>query len=121
MIGDGLPLVDMAVVADLRESVGDDDEFVRELVETYVAEGEGHLEALAAAAADGDAAAAVRPSHTLKSSSASVGAMRLSEICRAIEAATREGRTDGLSDDVATARETWAATIEAFRGEGLAA
>lgn len=114
------PVVDMGVVNALRESVGDDDDFVRELVETYIGEGRGHLDALAEAAAKGDPAEAVRPSHTLKSSSASVGAMRLSELCRSIEAASREGVIDGLSERVATVRETWAATVEAFRREGLA-
>ena len=116
-----LPLVDMGVVSALRESVGDDDDFVRELVETYVSEGASHLAALADAAARGDTAAAVRPAHTLKSSSASVGAMRLSDICRSIEAATRDGQSEGLADRVATAHVTWDATIQAFRTEGLAA
>jgi HPt (histidine-containing phosphotransfer) domain-containing protein len=116
-----LPLVDMGVVSALRESVGDDDDFVRELVETYVSEGAGHLAALAEAVARGDTAAAVRPAHTLKSSSASVGAMRLSDICRSIEAATRDGQSEGLADRVATAHATWDATIQAFRTEGLAA
>ncbi|HEX5240394.1 MAG TPA: Hpt domain-containing protein [Candidatus Limnocylindrales bacterium] len=116
-----LPLVDLGVVDALRESVGGDDDFVRELIETYVGEGGDHLTALAHAVASGDAAAAVRPAHTLKSSSASVGAMRLSELCRSIEAATREGRSDGLADQVESVRATWDATLEAFRTEGLAA
>jgi HPt (histidine-containing phosphotransfer) domain-containing protein len=116
-----LPLVDMGVVSALRESVGDDDDFVRELVETYVSEGAGHLAALAEAVARGDTAAAVRPAHTLKSSSASVGAMRLSAICRDIEIAGREGRNEGMSEAVDLAHSAWTETLEALRKAGLAA
>ena len=43
-----------------------------------------------AAEAD-DANALVRSAHTLKSTSASLGAQRLVEICRALEAEAREG------------------------------
>src|SRR5207244_10870223 len=38
MILDGAPVLDNAVLADLRASVGDDQEFMVELVETYVTE-----------------------------------------------------------------------------------
>ena len=39
----------------------------------------------------GDAAAIVRPAHTLKSSSAALGALRLAQIAREIEMAGRAG------------------------------
>ena len=38
--------------------------------------------------------------HTLKSSSASVGALRLSGLCATIEQAARHGRLDGLPEQV---------------------
>jgi HPt (histidine-containing phosphotransfer) domain-containing protein len=47
------------------------------------------------AAACGDTAAVRHVAHTLKSSSASVGAKALSEMCARIEAAIREGRDLG--------------------------
>ncbi|HEX5451765.1 MAG TPA: Hpt domain-containing protein [Candidatus Limnocylindrales bacterium] len=121
MTDNALPLVDVGVLDALRESVGDDEEFVRDLVQTYVAEASDHLDALAEAVGRGDAAAMVRPAHTLKSSSASVGAMRLSDVCREIEAVSREGQMEGLGQAVADARSTWDATLEALRQEGLAA
>ncbi len=85
-----LPLVDLDLVAELRDATGDMD-FVRELVETFVEEGTSHLAALDAAIAAGDVDALVRPAHTLKSSSASIGAMRLSELARTIEETSRAG------------------------------
>lgn len=115
-----LPILDDAVIAELRESTGGDDEFVRELVEAYVSEATGYLDAMTAAAGIADASAIVRPAHTLKSSSATLGAMRLAEISRGIEEAGRAGGTDDLAADVEQARSTWAATLAALIDAGLA-
>jgi HPt (histidine-containing phosphotransfer) domain-containing protein len=116
---DDLPLLDDAVLAELRASTGEDDAFVRELVETYVSEASVYLEAMTAAAADADATAIIRPAHTLKSSSATLGAMRLAAISRGIQEAGRAGRADGLAADVARARSTWDETLAALTAAGL--
>ena len=116
---EGTPVLDQAVLAELRASMGDDAEFMRDLVETYVEEGRASMDGLLAAASTRDAAAVVRPAHTLKSTSASLGAMRLSAICREIEAAGREERTDTLPEDAELARTTWEATLAAFAEAGL--
>lgn len=119
MTADEAAILDQAVIAELRESTGDDDEFVRELVEAYLSEATGYLEAMKAAAAAGDAAAIVRPAHTLKSSSATMGAMRLAGICRGLEEAGRAGRTEGFAQDVERAHAVWAETVEALKAAGL--
>ena len=85
------PVLDPVVLDELRESVGNDEEFISDLVATYISEGDEHLAAMEAAAEAGDAAAIVRPAHTLKSSSAALGAMRLAQIARDIEMAGRSG------------------------------
>ena len=77
------------------------------------------LTRILAAAAAGEAAALVRPAHTLKSSSASLGAMRLSAIARAIEEAGRTGVSDRFTEDAELARSAWLETLEAFAGAGL--
>ena len=117
---DELPVLDDDVINELRVSVGGDDGFVAELAATYLAEGPEHINAMEDAAARGDAAAVVRPAHTLKSSSAALGAMRLSEICRRIEHSARDGRADGLEAAVAEARSAWELTITAMRERGMA-
>ncbi|MEO5704016.1 MAG: Hpt domain-containing protein [Candidatus Limnocylindrales bacterium] len=117
---DDAPILDDAVIAELRESTGGDDDFVRELVETYVAEATGYLDAMSLAVTTGDAAAVIRPAHTLKSSSATLGAMRLAAISRAIEEAGRIGPTEGIAADVERAHATWIETISALRSAGLA-
>ncbi len=114
------PLVDRAVVDELLTSVMGDEAFVRDLVETFAGEAEVHLGALAEAAERRDAAGAVRPAHTLKSSGAIIGAIRLSELCRAIEAAGRAGVADGLAEQSRAAESTWRETLEIYRAEGLA-
>jgi HPt (histidine-containing phosphotransfer) domain-containing protein len=114
------PILDDAVLAELRESTGGDDDFVRELVEAYVSEATGYLDAMTAAAAVADPAAIVRPAHTLKSSSATLGAMRLAAISRGIEEAGRTGRIDGLAADVEQAQVTWTETLAALTAAGLA-
>ncbi len=114
MSHEDVPILDQAVIAELRDSIGGDDAFLAELVETYLTEGAELLEGLTAAAAAGDPAAIVRPAHTLKSTSATLGAMRLSSISRGIEDAGRAGRADRLREDVEQARATWADTVRAL-------
>jgi HPt (histidine-containing phosphotransfer) domain-containing protein len=118
---DGAAVLDMDVLNELRAATGDDEEFLRDLVSTYVEETATHLDALDAAAKAGDADGLVRPAHTLKSTSATIGAMRLSGICRDIEAAGRDGRSDDSADAVALARATWRDTLRALRSSGLTA
>jgi HPt (histidine-containing phosphotransfer) domain-containing protein len=115
-----VPVLDDAVVAELLESTGGDEAFVRDLVSTYVEEASGHLDAMHDAVAAVDATLVVRPAHTLKSSSAAIGAMRLSAICRDIEAAGRDGRSDGIADAVDEAAATWTETLAALGMAGLA-
>ena len=116
---DDAPILDQAVLDELRESTGGDDDFVRELVEAYVSEAMGYLEAMTAAAAAADPAAMVRPAHTLKSSSATLGAMRLAAISKGLEEAGRADRVDDLAADVDRARATWTATLASFTAAGL--
>lgn len=113
------PLLDSAVLDELRASVGDDAAFIADLVTTYVAETEEHLTAMEGAAAARDAGAIVRPAHTLKSSSAALGALRLAQVAREIEMSGRDGNAHGLEEAVAQARETWHATRSALAGAGL--
>lgn len=111
------PILDVAVLTELLESTGDDVEFVRDLLDTYLAETPEHMAAIRQALEADDAAALVRPAHTLKSSSATLGAMRLSAIGRDLEMAGRSGslKADGraMLPDV---EGTWDATSEAVQG-----
>jgi HPt (histidine-containing phosphotransfer) domain-containing protein len=93
---------------------------LRDLVGTFLAEEPGNVELVVAAAARGDSSAAVRPAHTLKSSSAVIGAARLSSTSRQIELAGRDGRTADLAALAEGLQAAWTATVEALRAKGLA-
>jgi HPt (histidine-containing phosphotransfer) domain-containing protein len=111
------PILDEATLADVRASVADDAEFVVDLVRTYLADGPTHLTAIADAVAADDAAALMRPAHTLKSSSATIGAMRISGRARRIEIAARTGTIDEATRaDAEQLDDDWSATAQALEG-----
>lgn len=83
--------IDPAAFAHLREITGDDVGFLDDLIDTYLEDGEVQLEAMRLAGSTDDAEAMIRPAHSLKSSSANVGATGLTELCRALEADARSG------------------------------
>jgi HPt (histidine-containing phosphotransfer) domain-containing protein len=110
-----LHVVDKEILAELLASTGNDVGFVRELIETYLADTPAQIEAMTAAVEAGDAASLVRPAHTLKSSSATVGAMRLSSVARELEAAGRSGSLDATARAGLDAAHTeWQAATDAL-------
>jgi HPt (histidine-containing phosphotransfer) domain-containing protein len=110
-----LHVVDERILAELMASTGDDIGFVRELIQTYLADTPMQFEAMAAAVETDDAAALVRPAHTLKSSSATVGAMRLSSLARELEMAGRSGSLDAAArTGLDAAHAEWQAAAEAL-------
>lgn len=111
------PILDAAVLAELRASVGNDRSFVVDLIETYLSDSTAQIEAVEGALDQADADALVRPAHTLKSSSATLGAKRLSTLARTLEMAGRTGAIDEAAQaGGANLRRTWEATTEALRG-----
>jgi HPt (histidine-containing phosphotransfer) domain-containing protein len=83
--------IDAAAFANLLEMTGGDQEFVDELVDTYLGEGDRLVENLVVAAAAGRVQDLVLPAHSMKSSSLNVGALALGELCRKLEEEARGG------------------------------
>ena len=102
--------LDPAAFAHLLEITGDDLEFVDELIDTFLDDATVQLDAMRQAADAGDATEMVRPAHSLKSSSASVGATVLAELCRSLEA---DGRSGTVTDAVGRVSACDEAFIEA--------
>ncbi len=117
---DALPILDEQAMHDLRQSVGGDDAFVADLAATYIAEGAQEIAQIETAAAAGDLELMIRPAHSLKSASASLGAARMAEISRQLEYAAREGRAGEIPGLVAAARAAWDETAAQLRARGLA-
>jgi HPt (histidine-containing phosphotransfer) domain-containing protein len=110
-------ILDEDVLDELRTSVDGDRSFVVELIEAYVADGATHVAEVEAAVADGDAGSLVRPAHTLKSSSATVGAQRLAALARDLELAGRSGSLDAsIAERVPQLRDAWEEATAALRG-----
>ena len=89
--------LDQATVDGLLAMVGDDPGFVDELVDAYVVDAP-RLLADIRVAIDGDVTAdVVRPAHTLKGSSATIGAVEAEALCRTIEERGRNDDSEGLA------------------------
>jgi HPt (histidine-containing phosphotransfer) domain-containing protein len=89
-------ILDQRVLDDLLAMVGDDAAFVDELVDAYVADVPRSMGELSAALDSGHAEALVRPAHTLKSASQSIGGRQVADIAREIEQRGRSGSTNGV-------------------------
>ena len=77
------PAIDLAVFRELQATAGED--FVAELVDTFIEEAPGMFEALRAAIAAGNAEGFRRAAHSLKSNSLTFGATALAAQARALE------------------------------------
>jgi HPt (histidine-containing phosphotransfer) domain-containing protein len=83
-------VIDQTTFDDLKDMVGDD--FIGELVDTFLEESPGLFEQMNQALEDGDAATFQRAAHSLKSNSASFGAQPLEALARDLETMGRDGR-----------------------------
>ncbi len=95
--------IDGPTIDRLLESVGGDESFLDELTEAYLADAPVHLAAIRRALDAGSAEDLVRPAHTLKSSSATVGALVLSGYARELELDARGGSVAGGEERLAAA------------------
>lgn len=88
----GVQPIDHAALERLRQLDPDGARgFLRQVLQTYERSLDKHLAALMAAAEGGDIVRAGEVAHTLKSSSASVGAQALAERCSTVERLARAG------------------------------
>lgn len=111
------PRLEPEAIARLRElDPGGANQLLERVVAAYLKSLDRLLPDLAQARAGGeqglDLAAIRHVAHTLKSSSASLGALKLSQRCAEIETMARQGQTegldillDGMHDEVAQVRE----------------
>jgi HPt (histidine-containing phosphotransfer) domain-containing protein len=84
--GPAAPVLEMEVVEELRSIMGAE---YQGLVKLFLEDAPSHIQRLQAAAANNDIAAMVAPAHTLKSSSANLGALALSAVAKRIEFGAR--------------------------------
>lgn len=108
-------LLDRAALDTLLESVGDDVEFLDELVGEYLDDSPRQFAEMRQAFADGDADRFRRAAHSLKSNSATFGAMTLSTMCRELEYMGRDGEIAGASERIDQAEAEYERVQAALR------
>jgi two-component system, sensor histidine kinase and response regulator len=91
-----IPVSDPEALARLARWGGD--QLVRQMVELFLAQAPERLEAARAGLAAGSADEVQRAAHALKSSSAQVGALRVSALCVEIESRGAGGDLAGVPD-----------------------
>lgn len=85
-------VLDVKALENLYEMLGDDAQTVMiDVIESYTQDAPILLEAIASAVLDGDAPALQHAAHTLKSSSATLGAIGLSSMCKQLESLAKSG------------------------------
>ncbi len=90
------------------------EQLVRQLVAAYLDNAAGLLRALEQGYAAGNVDAIRAAAHPFKSSSAQMGALRLAELCRAVEMAARNQQYDASGTALAEIREEFAAVRAAL-------
>lgn len=111
---------DEETVARLHEELGSDVASMKEIVEAFLQDAPKILAAGSVAAAARNAEGVLRAAHTLRSSAALLGAARLAELCRALEANAAGGggpfdkEVEAIKDEFARVRPlmaAWASTL----------
>lgn len=106
----------MRVIDDLRELGGSDDPgLLAELIDLFLSDAPARLREVEVGLAKGDITLVQRAAHTLKSSSANIGAMTLSGICRRIEELARKQDCTGIQSLLADGTRSYSAAESALR------
>lgn len=108
-------VLDAAALARLREldPTGQSD-LVARVLKAYQSSAARLMPQLESARLAGHRAEVQLVAHTLKSSSASIGALRLSVLCAQVEALIRNETTDGLEEGIAAMTHAMADTLQAI-------
>lgn len=94
-------VIDRTMLDSLLQSLGGDQEFFAELLETFFEDSPHQIAAMHAALASRNAAELRRAAHSLKSNSASFGAMDLSARCKELEMMGKDGALEGAGAQIA--------------------
>jgi histidine phosphotransfer protein HptB len=97
-----IPIIDLEAISNLRElNPGDNGEFLREIVSIYVEDTPKRIAELKSCLASGDVVTFTRAAHTIKGSSANVGAQVLKGIAERLEFISRKEGLGGVSGMIA--------------------
>ena len=107
-------IIDQNVLDNIR-ALGSGGDLVCKVLEAYLRSAPKLMEEYTQGLSDGNVEQVHRAVHTLKSSSANVGAMRLSKLCREIETHVRTGQLDQAKIEARTLREAHDVAAQALK------
>jgi len=111
------PILDLDVIASLRELGGEDDPgLLLELVGLFLTDAPTYVSEIVTGFEGSDLARVQRASHTLKSSSANMGAMGLSGLARTIEGVAKTADMELLRELQGELQAVYQETAEALSG-----
>jgi HPt (histidine-containing phosphotransfer) domain-containing protein len=99
--------LDSSALDALLDATGGDPAFLAEMIDTYLADSAEQFTAIDNALAGGEAGELRRASHSLKSNSATFGALNLAETCRQIEDLAKAENLDVLPPLIALAKSEY--------------
>ncbi len=103
--------IDPAVFGELRNSTGNDAEFLSLLIDTYLADAIQLVAGIRASLSAGDLDSFRRAAHSLKSNSANLGAMKLSALAKELEMLARAGSLEGAADKLPPLEEAYSLVV----------
>jgi HPt (histidine-containing phosphotransfer) domain-containing protein len=106
-------LIDQRMYNNLVEMVGDD--FIGELLDTYLEDTPMLIGEMRQSLSQGNAPAFQRAAHSLKSSSASFGAVALADLARELEYLGRAGQLDGAAPKLEQLEAAYVRVEQALR------
>lgn len=90
------PVLQSNALDAIVEMIGvDDPEVVLDLIDTFLADSQRQIDEMHRSMAAGDIKTLHRAAHSMKSSSATFGAMRLSRLCQQLEQTAKDGCASG--------------------------
>ena len=108
-----MEIIDRVVLDALSDSVGED--FVDELIDTFIEEGPGMFHEMQQALSVADADSFRRAAHSLKTNAATFGAMELAEKAKELETMARENNLE-IGNRFANLEETYRLAVQALKG-----
>ncbi|NES08398.1 MAG: hypothetical protein F6K22_40030 [Okeania sp. SIO2F4] len=109
--------IDKAVLQELKEMAGDAPEMVVEIIDCYLEDTPILLDEISQAIEQLQPELLRKSAHTMKSSSASIGATKLSELCKNLEFIGRGGTTEGANVILSQAKAEYERVETALRYE----
>jgi HPt (histidine-containing phosphotransfer) domain-containing protein len=110
-------VLDMRILNDLRELGGEDDPaLITELIGIFLSDAPLRLQEISRGLSRGDLAIVERAAHTLKSSSANIGAIGLSRLCREMEELARERKLEPIPSIFARSQHVMSTVQSALEG-----